>query len=68
MSHLGIADSQDTDESSRAGTLRWMAPELFLPENFGRLYVRPTYQTDIFALGMVIYEVCDFVICILNEI
>ena len=40
------------------GTYRWMSPELLFPENFGITDDRPTRQSDCFALGMVIYEVC----------
>ena len=38
-----------------------MSPELLDPERFGRLQSedgRPTKQSDYYALGMVIYEVC----------
>ena len=34
------------------GTYRWMAPELFDGKS------RPSKESDIYALGMVIYEVC----------
>ena len=34
------------------GTHRWMAPELFDGKS------RPSRESDIYALGMVIYEVC----------
>ena len=34
------------------GTYRWLAPELFDGE------LRPSRESDIYALGMVIYEVC----------
>jgi len=34
------------------GTLPWMAPELFDGKS------RPSKESDIYALGMVIYEVC----------
>jgi serine/threonine protein kinase len=43
------------------GTRRWMSPELLDPEMFGILPSegdRPTRQSDCYALGMVIYEVC----------
>ncbi|KAF8959814.1 kinase-like domain-containing protein [Flammula alnicola] len=42
---------------SGAGSPRWMAPELHLPEKWGNESARPTFQSDIFALGMVIYEI-----------
>ena len=34
------------------GTIQWMAPELFNEDS------RPSKESDIYALGMVIYEVC----------
>ena len=43
------------------GTRRWMSPELLHPEMFGMPESednRPTRQSDCYALGMVIYEVC----------
>lgn len=44
-----------------AGTVRWMAPELLLPENFGfagNLSGQiPSPSTDIYAFGMTILEV-----------
>lgn len=43
---------------SSGGTERWMSPELLLPEQFGFTDTRPTKQSDCYALGMVIYEVC----------
>ena len=39
------------------GTVRWMSPELFDPENFGLKNGRPTKRSDCYALGMVMYEV-----------
>ena len=39
------------------GTIRWMSPELLLPEQFGHSDDRPTKQSDCYALGMVVYEV-----------
>jgi len=40
------------------GTFEWMSPELLDPEKFGMKDRRPTKQSDCYALGMVIYEVC----------
>ena len=37
-----------------AGTPRWMSPELLRDPNHRR-----TKQSDCYALGMVIYEVCE---------
>jgi serine/threonine protein kinase len=54
--------SNDTLMSFVAGgTRRWMSPELLDPEMFGIPQSeadRPTRQSDCYALGMVIYEVC----------
>ena len=35
-----------------------MSPELLNPEMFGKSDDRPTKQSDCYALGMVVYEVC----------
>ena len=35
-----------------------MSPELHDPERFGATDDRPTKQSDCYALGMVVYEVC----------
>ncbi|KAF9164171.1 hypothetical protein DFQ26_001714 [Actinomortierella ambigua] len=47
---INTASSHTSDQKSTAGTLRWMAPEL--------LTLRPRYSTksDIYALGMVMWE------------
>ena len=39
------------------GTLRWMSPEILCPERFGLKNSFPTVHSDVYALGMVIYEV-----------
>lgn len=39
------------------GTFQYMAPELLNPEKFGERKSRPTKPADIYAFGMVIYEV-----------
>ena len=39
------------------GTLIFMAPELLCPAKFDKSSSRPTQPADIYALGMVIYEV-----------
>jgi serine/threonine protein kinase len=46
------------DTSALVGcTVRWMSPELLLPENFGLSHSNPTKASDTYALGMVIFEV-----------
>ena len=42
---------------AEGGTLQWMGPELLDPESFNLEDSRPTKQSDVYALGMVIYEV-----------
>ena len=39
------------------GTIQWMSPELIYPESFDLEKIRPTKESDWYALGMVIYEV-----------
>ena len=39
------------------GTIRWMSPELIYPESCGLKGIRPTKESDRYALGMVIYKV-----------
>ncbi|OCH85621.1 kinase-like protein, partial [Obba rivulosa] len=39
-----------------SGTVRWMAPELFDPESYGLSRVEITQQSDIYALGITIWE------------
>lgn len=42
---------------------RWLAPELLFPEKFGLESARLTKETDIYAFGMVMYEVGLLSIC-----
>ena len=59
FSLLAMTSDQSTVMSSQVegGTVRWMSPELFDPESFGLRNIRPTKESDCYALGMVIYEV-----------
>ena len=41
----------------QGGTIRWMSPELFEPQEFGFETSHRTIRSDCYALGMVIYEV-----------
>jgi serine/threonine protein kinase len=58
---LGIISDGANHASSSSlphgGTLRWMSPELFCPEDFGLEDSRRTERSDCYALGMVVYEV-----------
>ena len=42
---------------SGAGSPWWMAPELSVPEAYYKMSGRPTFESDIFSFGMLIYEV-----------
>ena len=45
--------------SSLGGTLSWMGPELLGPSR-ANSKIRPTCESDCYALGMVIYEVSQY--------
>ncbi|KAJ7269932.1 kinase-like domain-containing protein [Mycena rebaudengoi] len=49
-----VTASTDTSHN-RAGSLRWMAPELIDPEKFGQRFLR-TSATDVYAFGCVCLE------------
>ncbi|KAJ6479587.1 kinase-like domain-containing protein [Mycena sanguinolenta] len=42
------------ERASTCGSCRWMAPELLLPPQFNS---RATFESDVFAFGMVMYEI-----------
>jgi serine/threonine protein kinase len=44
-------------EPTSKGTVRWMAPELLVPDEKSQKTCSPTKKSDIYAFGMVIYEV-----------
>jgi serine/threonine protein kinase len=46
-----------TTTNTAGGTLLYMAPELLFPSKFGNQTARPTKPADVYALGMVIFEV-----------
>lgn len=43
-------------EESR-GTVVWMSPEMLRPEDFNIEDAKPTKGSDVYALGILIYEV-----------
>lgn len=59
FSLLTMASNQSNTSlpTGLGGTIRWMSPELLLPEAFAMKDSRPTKGSDCYALGMVIYEV-----------
>ncbi|KAG8687535.1 hypothetical protein FRC11_007066 [Ceratobasidium sp. 423] len=51
-------DSTERSSSSCAGgTSRWMAPELIGSDSLNAPYGKPNFASDIYALGMTIYEI-----------
>ena len=50
-------NSQGETTTTTGGTPLYMAPELLCPTEFGMQSARPTQPADIYAFGMVIYEV-----------
>lgn len=43
---------------SEAGTMRYMSPERLFPEKHGEESARATPPSDVFAFGMLVWEVC----------
>jgi serine/threonine protein kinase len=41
------------------GTVIFMSPELLVPGKFGITGLGPTPEADIYAFGLVIYQVCE---------
>ena len=52
-----IAEFTSSGPDKASGTLVWMSPEVLWPEKFGYKDARPTKASDVYSLGMVIYEV-----------
>ena len=40
------------------GTLTFMSPELMMPSTYGMVNSVPTLESDIYAFGLVIFQVC----------
>lgn len=59
-----VTDESTANNRGMRGTIRWMAPELMCPEEFGFTseYQKqlPSRSTDTYALGMTILEVSAF--------
>lgn len=52
----GIA-LEDVDESVESNVSRWRSPEILHPGGFGLTKARTTKASDIYAFGMLAYEV-----------
>ena len=57
-SSISVSSEGSLMSSTHGGPYRWMSPELIHPGWFGLTDRRPTKQSDYYALGMVVYEVC----------
>ncbi|THU85550.1 kinase-like protein, partial [Dendrothele bispora CBS 962.96] len=61
LTDFGLTVFNDATASSstsrRGGSVRWMAPELHIPESFGMSSSRLTPETDVYAFGCVCLEV-----------
>jgi len=57
LSTLTPGGPRDAETVTVGGTPIYMAPELLSPIRFGKSSSRPTQPADIYAFGMVIYEV-----------
>ncbi|KAL0960267.1 hypothetical protein HGRIS_011895 [Hohenbuehelia grisea] len=53
---FGTALSSALSTMSAAGTTRWMAPERLAPEQFSLTSAAATFESDVFAFGMLGYE------------
>ncbi|KAF7377835.1 Protein kinase domain-containing protein [Mycena sanguinolenta] len=59
LADFGLAvwvDATTKDSSTRAGSTRWMAPELLHPESLQLTKFRRTLATDVYAFACVCYE------------
>jgi len=63
-SEVSIGSKMTLMGHESGGTFEWMSPELLDPEKFGMKDYRPTKQSDCYALGMVVYEVCGLSVAV----
>ncbi|KAJ7106417.1 kinase-like domain-containing protein [Mycena crocata] len=56
LGHPHIADFGSAFIERTGGTCRWMAPELLVPR-FGNSCGPATFESDVFAFGMVLFEI-----------
>lgn len=52
-----IAEFTSSGAGDPKGTVAWMSPEMMWPEKFKAKDARPTKESDVYALGILIYEV-----------
>lgn len=51
------ASSGDVDESAEFNVSRWCSPEILHPDGFGLTKAKATKASDMYAFGMLAYEV-----------
>ena len=56
-SFVSVLSNDSVMSFTHGGSIRWMSPELIIPQRYGVEGNRPTKMSDCYALGMVIYEV-----------
>jgi serine/threonine protein kinase len=52
-----FSDTNVTSHMQSKGSLRWMAPELVLPQKFGFEHFKATFCSDVYAFGCLCLEV-----------
>jgi serine/threonine protein kinase len=57
MADTSLGGQGTTTSTAVAGAVRWMAPELLAPSEFGLDSARKTFKSDVYALGCVAIEV-----------
>lgn len=60
-----LAEFTSSGPKEPGGTAVWMSPEMYLPENFNLKDGKPTKESDIYAFGILIYEVSAFFVVLL---
>ena len=56
---LSPGQPMSCSEQLEGGTLVFMSPELWMPSKFGAENSVPTPEADVYAFGMVIFQVCE---------
>ena len=57
-SSISVSSGGSSMLAIEGGTIQWKSPELLDPDRFGISGMQPTKQSDCYALGMLVYEVC----------
>lgn len=53
-------ESFATVSTDSGGTVRWMTPELLIPEDYGLKTCAPSKESDVYALGVVSFVFCPY--------